>query len=483
MAQTLEQSQQEVQTHLSLWDAISIIVGIVIGAGIYETVPFILSQVGGPAQSLGVSPLTMTLIIWGLGGLLSLIGALCYAELATTYPRIGGDYVYLTRAFGPWAGFLFGWAQLAVIMTGSIGMMAYIFADYACRLFDINKENAWIAAAVPVVALTILNAMGLILGKIAQNVLTAAKILGLGSIIVAGFMYGQDVATATASTKLGAPGWGSFGLAMILVLYTYGGWNDAAFVAAEQRNQRRNIPLALLLGTALVTLVYLLINTAYILALGFDGAMSSRAIASDVLAKAAGTGAERTITILVMVSALGAINGMIFTGSRIYSTLGRDHRLFGILGKWHETLRTPVWSLLLQLIITLGMIVGVGTTYGLSRINELFEWLGFAAVQWDVRAGFETLLKCTSPVFWLFFLLTGLSLFVLRQKDKNISRPFSVPLYPEVPLIFCTTCTYMLYSAIDYAGKLTLFGFVPLVLGLVLYRLSRLVSGPAEDEM
>lgn len=481
MAQTLEQPQ-EVQTHLSLWDAISIIVGIVIGAGIYETVPFILFNVAGPAQALGVSPLTMTLIVWGLGGLLSLIGALCYAELATTYPRIGGDYVYLTRAFGPWAGFLFGWAQLSVIMTGSIGMMAYIFADYACRLFGIPPESAWMAAAAPVVALTALNLLGVVLGKVAQNVLTGAKILGLGSIIAAGFMYGQDVATATAVAKPSTAGWSTFGLAMILVLYTYGGWNDAAFVAAEQRNQRRNIPLALLLGTALVTIVYLLINTAYILALGFDGAMGSKAIAADVLARASGPGYERAITILVMISALGAINGMIFTGSRIYSTLGKDHRLFGVLSRWHPGLGTPVWSLLVQAVITLLMIVGVGSTRGWEEINRGLQGLGLDPIKWELRGGFETLLKCTAPVFWLFFLMTGLSLFVLRQKDKGISRPFSVPVYPELPLIFCTTCTYMLYSAIDYAGKLTLFGFVPLIVGLLLYRLSRLVSGPAEDE-
>src|SRR6266849_1300384 len=184
---------QPIQARLSLWDAVSIIIGIVIGAGIYETPPLIFKNVHGPWEGLGV---------WALGGLLSLVGALCYAKLATTYPRSGGDYVYLTRAFGPWMGFLFGWAQLVVIRTGNIGMMAYVFADYATRWWDFGKsEPRWLSEAqvafsyalLAVTVLSVLNILGVVFGKGTQNVLTAATVVGLGAILVAGIFLSPAV--------------------------------------------------------------------------------------------------------------------------------------------------------------------------------------------------------------------------------------------------------------------------------------------------
>src|SRR5690606_10794531 len=204
---------------LGLWDAVSIIVGVVIGAGIYETAPLVFANVRGPAEGLWV---------WALGGLLSLVGACCYAELASTYPRSGGDYVYLSRAYGPWAGFLFGWSQLAVILTGSIGMMAYVFADYASHLFRLGTAHAAALAASAVVVLTVLNVASVQAGAVLQNVLSWVKVLGLLSIALAGFGV-ATLSEAPARSDVGrfASEGPSFGLAMILVLYTYGGWNDA----------------------------------------------------------------------------------------------------------------------------------------------------------------------------------------------------------------------------------------------------------------
>ncbi len=454
-----------VRAQLGLWDAVSIIVGIVIGAGIYETAPLVFSNVSGPWMALGV---------WGLGGVLSLIGALCYAELATTYPRIGGDYVYLSRAYGAWAGFFFGWAQLAVILTGSIGMMAYVFADYAVRLWP---GPAYLYAVLAVVVLSSLNVLGVTLGKGTQNLLSTAKVLGLGGIIVAGFIWGQ---AGPATFQTAAAGSSSFGLAMIFVLYTYGGWNDAAFVAAELQDRRRNIPLALVLGTAAITVIYLLVNTGYLLGLGFEKAQKSSAIAADVLqlslepfsANAAKLGSQ-VMCLLVMISALSAVNGLIFTGSRVYSALGSEHSIFAPLAQWHPRWESPVWSLLAQALITLALITAVGTDLGRAALDGLVTAAGLEPLSWQGHGGFDTLLRCTAPVFWLFFLLTGLSLFVLRIKDKDVERPFRVPLYPVLPLIFCCTCGYMLYSSADYAGKLVLIGITPLLVGLPLYALSR----------
>lgn len=449
---------------LGLWDAISVIIGIVVGAGIYETAPFILSSVGSTGAAMA---------LWALGGLLSLIGALCYAELASTYPRTGGDYVFLTLAYGRGVGFLFGWAELCCIMTGSIGMMVYIFAHYAGRLWSIPSHLQYLLAAGAVIVLTGLNLLGIAVGKGAQNLLTLAKVLGIGAILFAGIRYGDIGRLAESETLTGKP---DYRLAMILILYTYGGWNDAAFVAAEQRNQRRNIPLALILGTLLVTAIYLLINVAYILVLGFNGAARAKEIAADVLERLAGVQGERLMCVLVLVSSLGAANGLVLTGSRIYATLGRDHRLFALLGAWSPRWHAPLRSLLVQCFVTLLMILAVGTSTGHNLIDRLLGIFGRQAPDWGARSGFQTLLDCSAPAFWFFFLLSGLSLFVLRYTDATRERPFRVPFYPIVPLIFCTACGFMFYSAVTYAassvGWLALAGLAPILLGVPLFALS-----------
>jgi basic amino acid/polyamine antiporter, APA family len=441
--------------HLGLWDIISIILGIVIGAGIYETAPFIFRNVSSP---------WIALTVWIAGGVLTFLGGLCYAELASTYPRSGGDYVYLTKAFGRWAGFLFGWTQLAVLMTGSIGMMAYIFADYAVTLKRFGPASEFIYASSAVAALSIANLVGLVFGKRTQNFLTGLKVLAIGSIVVAGFFWSQPAAAKTVASS-----GGSLGLAMILVLYTYGGWNDAALVAAEVADKRRNLPLAFMLGTGLLMIVYLLVNGAYLSALGFEGARESKAIAADVLARPFGQFGAKAMAIFVMISALGALNGMIYTGSRLYASLGEDYRALNWLSRWHPTRSVPAVSLVTQTAITLFLIALVGTTWGRSVINTLVTWIGFGPLSWQGHGGFETLLRCTSPVFWAFFLMTAVSLFVLRFRDKTTPRPWPVPGYPVVPLIFCGMCAYMLYSACDYAGKLIIIGILPVLVGLIFY--------------
>ncbi len=510
---------QPVAKRLNMGDAVAIIVGIVIGATIFKSPQMIMSQVESPAWGMAA---------WALGGVLSFIGALCYAELASTYPKSGGDYFFLSRAFGSWCGFLFGWAQLTVILTGSISFMAFVFGDYAINLVPppgveltaeqkqelqnlpagseeqkklqetMNKEvskqrDFWIAcyAAGAVLVLSLLNILGVVLGKWTQNILSLTKVLGLGAIAVVGFMYGQqDVwqyqpLDAKARENLG------FGLAMVFVLLAFGGWNDAAFVAAEIRHPR-SIVRALLIGTTLITIVYLVVNFAYLRGLGFDQMRDSRTVAADVvqiglkdetfreqLNKVNLANPGRVVSVLVVISALGAINGMLFTGSRVYATLGNDHSIFALLGRWSPMLGSPVWVLLIQAVICIAMIVGVGTDMGRSSIDWcLANTIGHlkpevTKMPWDKYfGGFETLVAGTAPVFWGFFLLSGLSLFALRQRDPHIERPFSVPLYPLVPLIFCGTCVYMLYSAFVYAQWISLIGAVPLALGLPLYLIS-----------
>src|SRR5262249_35071330 len=206
-----------------------------------------------------------------------------------------------------------------------------------------------------------------------------------------------------------------FFVMMLAVLYTYDGWNEAAYVSHEVRDGQRNVPRALILGTLTVTGIYLLINAAYLYGLGFEAARALGAGPADILKQTLGEAGGQAMNILVMICVLGALSGMIFTGARIFSEMGSDHRLFAPLGWWSARWQSPVWSLAVQAILSIAMVICVGAI-------------------WQTRDGFEALLKCTASVFWLFFLLAGISLFVLRWKDSDVERPFRVPLYPLTPL-------------------------------------------------
>lgn len=462
-------SPERTANRLGLLDTVSIIVGIVIGAGIYETAPRVLANVSSPS---------MALVAWSLGGALSLVGACCYAELASAYPNSGGDYVYLTRAYGHIVGFLFGWGQLTVVMTGSIGMMAYVFSDYAAAGFNLPSDWTSPLAAAVVVVLTLLNVVSVSVGKSAQNALSGLKLLGLGIVIATGFF----AAPKTLAPASSAPTDGSLSLAMVLVLYTFGGWNDAAFIASEVRDRHKNLPRALLLGTLLITLVYLLLNSAFIAGLGFERARGSKAIATEVLSRAFGQFGASLMAALVMVSALGAVNGLIFTGSRIHASLGRDYRALAPLGEWHRRFDSPIHALLAQLAITLALIGVVGTEPGRDSVDWLLTAAGLQAVSWAGHGGFEALLRCTAPLFWGFFALSAISTIVLRWREPERERPFRVPFYPVLPIVFAATCVYMLYSSIQYAGVLTFVGLVPTLIGIPVYLSTRRPITPNPDD-
>lgn len=493
------ENQHQVETHLGLWDAVSIIVGIVVGTSIFKIPPLVFGNVEDAWWGM---------FAWGFGGLLVLIGSFCYAELATTYPRVGGDYVYLTRAFGRGFGFLFGWAQLTVILTGSIGVMAYAFGDYAVEFFGFGTSHVVWFAVASIVLLTAFNLFGVVFGKTVQNILSIIKVVGLVSIVVVGFAWGGKTYDAVDAGSAGNEAAAStsdagdsaspiveqrslwqvlsrFGMAMVFVFYAYGGWNDAAFVAAEVKDRHRNLPRALFIGTGGIMLIYLLVNAAYLRGLGYAGVSSSWTPAADVLDLAFEDWGSRGMCLLVMLSALGAINGLIFTGSRIYAGLGADHRLFAWLGRWNARRGAPIWSLLAQSAVALLLVLLVGTERGRDAVDQFLTVIHLRALPWDeYYGGFDTLVAGTAPVFWGFFLATGLSMFVLRYRDRGIERPFVAPLFPFEPVVFCLMCSYMLYSAVVYAKGLTMLGVVPLVIGVPLYWISSLAgkTSPADSD-
>jgi amino acid transporter len=456
---------------LSLWDSVSLIIGIVIGSSIYKTSGIIFNNVISPWVGLS---------IWLLCGVLSFVAALCYAELATTYPRSGGEYNYLTRAFGRWAGFLFGWSQLAIIQTGSIGALAYVFAEYAAEFFGTPQTSTvWFAIAA-VVGLTILNMIGVNAGRHTQKVLVLAKLLGLVLLIAAGLSVHTE-STSLQSLPVKGPG---IPLAVILVLYAYGGWNDAAFVTAEVRDRSRNIPRSLLFGLGLITVIYVLVNLAYLRALGFEGLRHSGRPAADAFTAVFGQHAGRAMSLLVMISTLGGVNGLILSVSRVHATVGIDHALFARLGRWSNRTHSPTASLVAQGLVTVAIIFGVGTDWGRNAIDNILRQCRFSPVPWqDYFGGFDTLFAASAPIFWIFFLATGIAYFILRLTDRDRTRPFNAPLFPLCPLLFCAMSTFGLYSATVYAVPLLPLIAIPFALGIPLYLVSEfLIKHPTSQQ-
>lgn len=409
---------------LSVFDAVMITVGIVVGAGIFKT----------PSMVAGVTgSIDWMLIAWVLGGVLSLIGALCYAELASTFPNAGGDYHFLSRAYGRDFSFLFAWARVMVITTGSIALLAYVFGDYMSRVLSLGPWSSPIYAALTVVVLTAINIAGLKESARTQNVLTILEVSGLLLVVVAGLMIAPAVSTAAIPAATAQASTGGvpalFGLAMVFVLLTYGGWNEAAYISAEVKGGPRAIVRALVISIAVVTIVYLIFVLAVLNGLGFEAMKKSNAVGADVMQAAFGPIGVQLIGIIVGIATLTSINATMIVGARTNYALGRDWPVLGFMNRWHGEKGVPIPAFLVQAAIALALIA-------------------FGAVEKD---GFSAMVEFTAPVFWFFFMLTGIALIVLRQRAPHVARPFKVPLYPLLPIAFVLTCAYLLYSSITYA--------------------------------
>ncbi len=423
---------------LRIRDVMGLVAGLVIGAGIFKAPAVVAANSASEATLIGA---------WVLGGVVSVIGALCYAELASAYPHTGGEYHFLRRAYGRHIAFLFAWSRLVVLQTGSIALLAFVLGDYVVRLVPIVGVSSAHYAAIAVIALTLLNVAGLRPMTRAQNLLVLLTVAGLLVVIVAGLAAPPAIATvqpaADADSTANAPT-AAFGLAMVFVLLTYGGWNEAAYVSADLRNVRRDMVRALLLGLGLVAVLYVLINLAYLKVLGLEGMSQSSVVTADAMRHALGAPGALLVTVLIVLAVLSSINVTILTGARSSFATARDFPSLRLLGQWRDGAQAPANALIVQAIIAL-LLIAVGS-YG--------------------RSGFETLVQYVSPVFWLFFLMTTLSLFVLRWREPRTPRPFKVPGYPFTPLVFAVACVYMLYASLAYTGFGALLGVALLALGV-----------------
>ena len=435
------------QPSLRRRDGVGIIVGIVIGAGIFKTPSMVAGTTGDGGWAIAA---------WIAGALLSLAGALCYAELASAYRHAGGDYHFLTRAYGRDASFLYAWARATVINTGAVALLAFVFGDYVSTVVPLGAKSGAVWAAIIVVLLTTLNIVGLRASARGQNWLTVIEVAGLGAVVLAGLLLPSTLTDASlpAATLRNMPAPGLLGLAMVFVLLTYGGWNEAAYLSAELRGGKRAIVPVLVVSIAIITIVYLAVNLALLHGLGLSGLAASKAPGADVMGRAFGTAGGNLIALVVAVSALTSINATMIVGARTNYAMGRDWPALRFMSGWHAARGVPVTSFVVQGAIALALVA-------------------FGALQHD---GFEAMVEFTAPVFWSFLFLVGVSLFVMRARDGGAERPFRVPLYPLTPLVFCAACAWLAWSSIAYAASRNAIrvSLIVMAVGLCAWLLTRL---------
>ena len=456
---------------LGLWDAVSLILGVVVGTSIFRSPGMIFSNMPGVGS---------TLLLWVMGGVLSLIGALCYAELAAAWPERGGDVAYLSRGFGSRLGYLLGWCRIMVIIPANVGIMSFAFQDYVIQAGGLAPSWSPRISLAAVAAMTAINLIGVQSGRRTQNTLTAAKLIGFVVVVLAGILIALQGNWPAMSAPL-SPGMSpNPGLALVFILYAFGGWNDAVYISAELKEPQRNMPRALAGGVFAVLLVYLAVNLAYA-TLGIDQLRSAKVPARDVAMRAFGDAGNILVTGLLMVSALGAMHGTIFGGTRLAVAMGERYMTLRWLRHW-SALGAPTRGVLLVGFNTLLLVCAVETGAGHEYVDRFLQWIGVrGGIEWaKFGGGFDTLLTATAPLFWVFFLLTGAAQIVLRFREPHTPRPFRTPLYPLTPLLFMATSGYMLYSSAQWAGWLSLIGFLPVLPGLVAWRLER--ANPRHEE-
>jgi len=428
-----------VQTYtLTRFDAVVIMVGLVVGIGIFRTPSLVAANVESEFAFIAV---------WVAGGLITLIGALCYAELSAAHPHAGGEYHFLSRAYGKPVAMLFGWARGSVIQTGAIAGVAFVLGDYAAQIVPLGPYGPSLYAAISIVILTGVNVVGTFQSKSLQIAMTALVIGAIATITLFG-LFGSAAAPPPASAI--PPGTAAVGMAMIFVLLTYGGWNEAAYLTGELKDAPRNIAKVLLTGTLILIAIYVLTNLALLAVLGLEGLRSSDAVAADMMRRVAGSTGATIVSIAIVVAAISTLNATIFTGARVYYAMARDMTLLPSVGEWNERGKTPANGLILQAIVAL-VLVAIGAI---------------------TRDGFKAMVEYTAPVFWGFLLLVGIGLIVLRVREPDRDLPYKVPLYPFTPILFCLTCGYMLHASIAYTGVASLVGLAVLAAGtpLLLFR-------------
>jgi len=420
---------------LTLYGLIMVAIGSCIGSGIFVTP----SQIAGLIPSSG-----LILLVWALGGLIALTGALTFGELGSLFPKAGGIYVFLKEAYGGWLGFLYGWAYLVIITSGSIAVLSLAFSHYLS--FFIPLDNTWktVTSIITISMLTTLNVFRAKFGEIFANIFTGLKIIGILIIICAGFFFGntdlsfKDLGFTTSSTA----GLSSFGVALTGVLFSYGGWQHASFLAGETKNPSRNVPIAMITGAAVVTIIYLFVNTSYMLLLPVNTIVSSEKVAAEAVSTIIPSGGV-LVAGLIAVSTFGTIGIYTLSAPRIYYAMAADGLFFREIAKVHPRFRTPVNAIIVQSVWSIVLLLFWGTL--------------------------ENLITYTVSVEWIFFTLAAIGIFMFRRKLKNTERAYKAFGYPVTPLIFIVINIWFVINIMINKPLHMAIGVGFLLLGVPLY--------------
>jgi APA family basic amino acid/polyamine antiporter len=434
-----------------------VVIGSIIGSGIFLTPQSVAAALPVPG---------LMLLVWVLTGLLTLAGALTNAEIASELTAAGGQYVYFRVLFGDLTAFLFGWTTFVVYQTGSISAIAVAFARYFGYFVDLPhfpaELEAWklpvlgniapfddigvkLVAIAAIVFLAVVNYFGVRFGSFVQNLFTTLKVLAIASIIVLGFTSGSG------STEHFFPLWGSIpggallpaiGVAMVATLWSYDGWNSLTFMAGEVKEPQRNIPLALILGTVAVIVIYVLTNMAYLYVLPIGEIASSKRVAADMMERVFAGGGGAMISLAVMLSTFGSVNATSMTTARVYFAMAKDRLFFRSMGAVHPRYRTPGRSIVVQCVWACVLTL-TGT------FDQLFTYVIFAG--------------------WIFYGLGAAGVFILRRKFPDSNRAYRVPGYPFVPLAFVLVATWFVVNTLITNPADSMVGLVLLALGLPLY--------------
>jgi APA family basic amino acid/polyamine antiporter len=450
-------------TRLTLLDATMIIVGSMIGSGIFIA-PSLIAGLIVQAQ-LGAGAFVS---IWLVGGLLTLCGALCYGELAAALPRAGGQYVFLKEAFTPLWGFLYGWTLFTVIQSGFIAAVAIAFANYAGVFFPrIGQSEAWfragsfslsgvqVFAVFLIVSLSGINARGLREGSFVQNLFGVGKTAALLALITAGMLshQGNWAHFQPLLPRSLSPGvLAAFGVAMSKALFAYDSWNIVTFVAEETQNSTRTLPRALFLGTLSVSLIYSLAATAYlrILSVAQASAAPDQRIAAQVAQLVLGPAGANLVALGILISTAGCVNGLILAGPRLYSAMAQDNLFFSGAARIHPQRGTPVHSIRYQAIWAIFLVFsGSFGSRGAQLYSDLLTFTSFASL--------------------LFNALTVAGLLVLRKKQPALPRPYRVAGYPWIPLLYLSAAVFFLIFIAAGDPRNSAFGVAIIASGAPLY--------------
>jgi len=423
---------------LGLWDSIAISIGVAIGVGIFRV----------PSEVARSLPIPQFIILaWIAGGLFSIIGALCYAELSSSFPETGGDYIYLKKSYGLLIAFLYGWTSILVIRTGIIAAISFVFAEYISSFLYLKKSFIKPIAILTIFFLSIINGLKIHTGKNILNIAVFAKIIALTAIIIFAF-NSKEGNTANFYSTCNNTTFElvyMFGLALVPILWTYGGWHENTFMTGETKDAQRVLPIALITGAMFISIIYVLMNMAYLYLVPIKDMIYTDLIAGEVMKILCGKWAKKAMEILIVISSFGTLNATIMTSGRITFAMSEDNPFFKYLSHVDEKFGTPFRSIMINAIWSIALVI----------------W-----------GNFNKLLFFTGLLVWLFFGAIIAGIFVLRIKYPSIKRPFTVWGYPFTPGIFIIICLWLCVDIFIKYPVQSIFGILIMLSGIPIYLLT-----------